>query len=224
MLSIILSLFLSSAQALVFDSSVPKDVANQMNEDLSFIAQVQGKNQTPLHQQIYTKVDGKVYREFFDSRIKSVAMSKCGGGNAVACVMPVFAPSTMWLTNNYIQFSHPQIARLMVVFHEARHTERKNGNWGHATCPTPFLDDQGKNKVSIWTGAPLAGEPACDVTPLGSYGSSTIMLKNISMNCTSCSEKVKMDADLYATDQLERISDKNSKLKMIDDFKKTVTR
>ena len=93
----------------------------------------------------------------------------------------------------------------MVVFHEARHTESQNGNWSHATCPTPFVDANGKEIKSIWTGSTLAGEAACDSTALGSYGSSTIMLKNIQLNCTNCTDKVKMDAGLYADDQYKRL-------------------
>lgn len=218
MLSVLLSLLTTTAFALTFDKNVPQEVQTQMVDDLKFVESVQGAQQTPLHQQIFGAVDGQKYKVFFESRVKSVGMSSCGGGNAVACVQPIWAPTTMWLTQNYIKFSHPQIARLMVVFHEARHTERNNRNWGHATCPTPFLDENGKDKVSIWTGAQLAGEPACDITPMGSYGSSTIMLKNISLKCDNCSEKVKMDADLYATDQLGRISDAQAKKTMLADF------
>lgn len=83
----------------------------------------------------------------------------------------------MFLTNNFIKFSHPQIARMMVVFHESRHSEVKNRNWPHDDCPSPYVDENGKDIVSIWTGAQVAGMPACDSTPFGSYGSSTIMLK-----------------------------------------------
>ena len=108
----------------------------------------------------------------------------------------------------------------MVVFHEARHTETMNGNWPHATCPTPFLDAEGKDKRSIWTGATLAGEPACDRTPLGSYGSSTIMLKNIQKYCDNCSDKVKMDAGLYADDQFGRIISDSARRQMQDDLYK----
>ena len=109
---------------------------------------------------------------------------------------------------------------MMVVFHEARHTESSHGNWPHASCPTPFLDAQGKDMKSIWTGAKLAGEPACDKTPLGSYGSSTIMLKNIQKFCSSCTDKVKMDAGLYADDQMGRITDAKAKKQMQDDLYK----
>ena len=126
----------------------------------------------------------------------------------------------MWLTQNFVKFSHPQVARMMVVFHESRHTESQNGNWSHATCPSPFQDANGNDMKSIWTGASLAGEPACDVTPLGSYGSSTIMLKNIQKFCTNCSDKVKMDAGLYADDQFGRITDADAAKQMQDDFAK----
>ncbi len=124
----------------------------------------------------------------------------------------------MFVTDNYIKFEHPQIARLMIIYHEARHTERENDNWTHATCPVPFIGEDGQEIKSIWTGARLAGEEACDNSPFGSYGSSTIMLKNISMFCENCNEKVKMDADIYAQDQLKRITNQKAKEDMKKDF------
>jgi hypothetical protein len=201
-----------------FDSDVPADIQAQMLADLKFVGAIRGGAGTPLHRQIFGAVDGAVYSKFFDTRVASVGMNDCGDANAVACVIPFEDASKMWLTQNYIKFSHPQIARLMVVFHESRHTETQNDNWPHATCPTPFLDADGKDMKSIWTGASLAGEPACDVTPFGSYGSSTIMLKNIQKFCTNCTDKVKMDAGLYADDQLGRITDDGAKKQMQDDF------
>lgn len=215
-------LFATQAQAaLKYDRNVPADIQTQMNADLDFMAQITGSGQTPYHSQIFGAVDGTSYRTFFDTRITSVGMSSCGGGNAVACVQPFFNPNKMWLTNNFIKFSHPQIARLMIVYHEARHSETRNGNWMHSNCPRPFLDENGKDMVSIWTGAPLAGEAACDSTHQGSYGSSTILLKNISKFCANCADKVKMDADIYATDQLGRIDRADVKRSMLADFEST---
>ncbi len=206
-----------SAVAVEFDSNVPANIQDQMKQDLNFMNTVQGSSQTPLHQKIFGKVDGASYKSFFEDRIKSIGKNACGGGNAVACVYP-FLGKKMFITDNYIKFEHPQVARLMVVYHEARHTESENGNWSHATCPTPFLGEDGKEIKSIWTGATLAGEAACDVTPLGSYGSSTIMIKNISKFCDSCNEKVKMDADVYAQDQMKRVIDAKAKSDMKKDF------
>lgn len=206
--------------ALSYDSDVPQAIQTQMAADLAFMNQITGSAQTPFHQQIFKSLDGAQYKNFFETRITSVGLDSCGGGNAVACVQPYFDPNKMWLTNNFIKFSHPQVSRMMVVYHEARHSETENRNWMHANCPRPFLDAAGKDMKSIWTGAKLEGQPACDITQLGSYGSSTVMLKNIAKYCSNCSEKVKMDADLYAMDQLNRISRPAVKQAMIDDFAK----
>lgn len=208
----------TSAFAYRFDNDVPQNVQDQMKNDLAFMTQIQGQTASPLHQQIFGSLGGSSYTNFFENRVKSVGMNDCGSANAVACVIPFFGSSKIWLTQNYIRFSHPQVARMMVVYHEARHTERSNGNWSHANCPQPFLDSKGKEMKSIWTGAPLAGEPACDVTPLGSYGSSTIMLKNISKLCTNCTAKVKMDAGIYADDQFGRITSADARKQMLNDI------
>lgn len=201
----------AQAFAYQFASDIPKKVVDQMKDDLTFMTTLKGDQASQLHQQIFGQIDGATYQKFFESRVTEIGYNGCGSGNAVACVIPFYAPNKMWITDNYIKFSHPQISRLMVIYHEARHTESDNGNWGHARCPTPFLDANGKEIKSIWTGATLAGEPACDVTPLGSYGSSMILLKNISKFCTNCSDKVKMDAGIYADDQFKRVIDEKAK-------------
>ena len=204
---------------LVFDSDVPADIQQQMRQDMAFIQGLQGSGASPLHQQIFGSVSGADYVKFFNSRVSAIGMDDCGSAKAVACVIPFRDPSRMWLTQNFVKFSHPQVSRMMVVFHEARHTETRKRNWPHATCPTPFLDKDGNDMKSIWTGATLAGEPACDKTPLGSYGSSTIMLKNIQKFCANCNDKVKMDAGLYADDQMGRITDAKALQQMQDDLK-----
>ena len=206
-----------SSFALTFDSDVPADVKAQVLNDLQFMKGLRGSKVTPLHKQIYGAMDGG-YFNWFDSRVTGVGMNSCGGGNAVACVIPFYDSSKIWFTTNYTRFDHPQVAKMMVVYHEARHTEDANGNWMHATCPTPFRAPDGSDMKSIWTGASLAGEPACDVTPLGSYGSSTILLKNIQKLCENCTEKVKMDAGLYSDDQLGRITNAKAKADMLQDF------
>lgn len=206
------------AHALNFDSDVPKTIQDQMVQDLTFMNELTGTGQTPFHKEIYGEVSGANYKKFFESHIFSVGVDDCGGGAAVACVQPFFDPNKMWLTDNFIKFNHPQVARMMVVYHEARHSETNHGSWGHDSCPRPFRDSEGKDMVSIWTGAKLEGQPACDSTYLGSYGSSTVMLKNISKFCTNCSDKVKMDANIYATDQLGRIDRPDVKKAMLADF------
>jgi hypothetical protein len=200
-------LLFSGTQALAytFDRTVPDAVKQQLLADLAFAGGLQGETASPLHQQIFgEKVDGAAYAQFFSSRVQAIGMNSCGSENAVACVNPLFGANKIWLTPNYLKFSQPQIAKVMVLFHESRHTEAKNDYWPHAQCPASFPEK------SIWTGAPLAGQSACDSTALGSYGSSMILLKNIQEHCTNCSEKVKMDAGLYADDQFKRIIDENA--------------
>ncbi|MEO5970323.1 MAG: hypothetical protein ABIQ95_10390 [Bdellovibrionia bacterium] len=204
--------------AFTFDRNVPSAVQVQMTADLAFIKSVKSDNQSDLHKQIFGAVSGDSYSQFFNSRVTAVGLNGCGDSNAVACVIPFYDPSKMWLTKNYIKFSHPQVARMMVVFHESRHTEVRNDNWPHANCPSPFLGTDHKPIRSIWTGADLADQPACDETPFGSYGSSMIMLKNISKYCSNCSDKVKMDASIYADDQFKRIIDQKAIQDIKDDL------
>ena len=206
-----------SAQAYDFDSNVPEDIKKQTIEDLNFMQSIQSSETSTLHQQIFGPVVGDTYTKFFEDRVNTIGLHGCGSPNAVACVIPWY-DKKIFFTQNYIKFKHPQISRIMVVFHEARHTERENGNWSHARCPSPFLDENGEPMKSIWTGAELAGQPACDVTPEGSYGSSMIMLKNISKYCTTCNEKVKFDAGLYADDQFGRVIDAGAREAIIEDL------
>ena len=201
---------------LKYDANVAPAVKQQMEDDIVFINSITGAKTTPLYNQIFGKMDGATLTNWLLSRVKAVGYEERNDG-AVAYVM-LLMPWKMWLTQNFVQFSHPAIARLMIVYHEARHTEIKSGGNPHATCPTPFQNEKGEDMKSIWTGRLLQGEPACDSTPFGSYGSSTILLKNVAMNCDSCSEKVKMDAEIYATDQMGRITNPKAKEQMNKDF------
>jgi hypothetical protein len=203
-----------------FDADVPQDIQDQMRADLAFMAGVQGSGVSPLHQQIFGSVDGAAYKQWFDSRVTAIGLNDCGSPIAAACVIPFMDPSKMWLTPNFVKFDHPQISRIMVVYHEARHTETQNGNWPHANCPDPFKNANGEDIRGKWSGALLAGEPACDTTVMGSYGSSVILLKNIEKHCANCTDKVKMDAGIYADDQVQRMIDPDARRQMDEDFQK----
>lgn len=206
------------AFALDFDREVPANTKEQMNGDLTFVATLEGSSATPLHKQVFGELKGPLYKDWFFSRIKRVGYNGNMSGGAVAYVQPFFDSEKMYLTQNYTNFSHPQIARLMIFFHEARHTENAKGNWMHANCPRPFRDKDGNDMKSIWTGMPLAGEAGCDSVAIGSYGLSVVMNKNISKTCTNCTEKVKMDAGFYADDQFKRITNANAAKQLTDDL------
>lgn len=191
-----------------FGSEVPEKIKNQVTNDLKVMSSFTSNEASALHKEIFGEVNGKIYMEWLESRITRIGLNDCGNdGKAVACVIPFLGHSKIWLTKNYTELDHPMIAKLSVLYHEARHTETENGNWSHARCPTPFKNEKGKDVVSIWTGAVLAGRPACDITPYGSYGSALILMKNIQKFCTNCSEKIRMDAGIYGDGHLDRITD-----------------
>lgn len=217
LLTLLVLLSFAKGFALEFDRDVDPKIKAQFLDDLNFIKSVSLAKASPFHTEIFGAKGADEYETYFTSRVQSVGMNSCGDSNAVACVIPFWDSSKIWLTQNFVKFSHPQVARTMVVFHEARHTETDHGNWGHADCPTPFNDEKGQPYKSIWTGAILEGKPACDSTHLGAYGSSTIMLKNIAKECSNCNEKVKADAGIYSDDQLNRMIDASEKSKMKQD-------
>jgi hypothetical protein len=120
-----------------FDSNVSTDLQTQVLSDFQLIQSVTSSKQSPLHQEIFGAIDGANYLTWFQSRVKFFGVNSCGGGGAVACVKPQYA-NKIWVTGNYTGIDHPQIARLMTLYHEARHTEDANNNWPHAQCPSNF--------------------------------------------------------------------------------------
>lgn len=191
----------------VFDQFVPAELQAQIRADLAFIQGVRGNAASPLHQRVFGPVDGSAYIQFLTSRVKSISFDASDGPGGMLYVRPFVDHITVFFTPNYERFNHPQIARLMLLFHESRHTEAAQRYWLHIHCPWPFQDGEGRDIRSIWTGELLASESACDNTALGAYGVSVIMLKNIQISCASCTDKVKMDAGLYADDQTKRVID-----------------
>ena len=160
---------------------------------------------TPLHQKIFGTVAGPAYLNFFNSRVLRADSDACGGVTGViACTTPLM-PTWMYFTSAYLTFSMPQIMRVSILLHEARHEEIPNRNWPHATCPTPFRDERGNDIVGFYSKDPLQGTQSCDSTPIGSYGTQLIFLANIAKSCTNCTDKVRADARFLLQDQLGRI-------------------
>ena len=160
-----------------FGEEVPAKIRTQVTQDLKTVSSFKSNTTSELHKEIFGEVEGKNYMEWLESRITRIGLNDCGSdGKAVACVIPFLGASKIWLTKNYTELDHPMIAKVSVLYHEARHTETENGHWSHARCPTPFKNESGKDVTSLWTGAKLQGRPSCDKTPYGSYGSALIML------------------------------------------------
>ena len=199
------------AQSIQFDSSVSPELKSQVQDDFSFLESIVSEKASPLHQEIFGPVDGPTYRKWFEKRVFIFAVSVCGGAGSVACQDNQF-PNQVFVTDHYINDGYPEVARLMTVFHEARHNEIENNHWPHKTCPGNF------SERSIWTGASLRYKAACDNTEYGSYASAAVMLHNISKFCTNCSSKIKADAQLYSDDQIKRVTVSDPRARLDQDF------
>ncbi len=196
---------------LKFDSNVSSSLRKQVSDDFELMGSIAGFQQSPLHLEIFGNLDGKGYLQWFTDRVSFFGYSNCGGPSAVACVNGKYK-NKIFVTGNYTRISHPQIARLMTLYHEGRHTEFDHGMWPHAKCPSQFP------YRSIWTGKKLAGNYACDATVYGSYASASVLLNNISRFCQNCSEKMKEDAKIYSDDQVKRVIDLSSAERLKQDF------
>lgn len=188
-----------------FDRDISQELKKQIQVDLEFLASLKGEQTTKLHQEIFGPFNGSSYQDFFKKRIFDVGMDDCGGGPAFACVMPFSDANKMYLSENYVKYSIPQMFRIYTLLHESRHTETKNDNWPHVNCPSPFLDKDGKDIVGIITGRKMEALPACDDVARGAYGIEVVIGKNIEKFCSSCTEKTRADAKLYADDTRKRI-------------------
>src|SRR4051812_24099624 len=113
--------------AITFDNDVPRDFRLALLSDLSFAYQIKSSSQTPLHKEIFDFKGGRGYKKFFESHITSVGLDSCGGGSSIgACVQPAVNPHKVWVTPNVTKKQLPQIARVLMLFHEARHSEEIN--------------------------------------------------------------------------------------------------
>jgi len=212
------STFANQKSKIKFDKNVPADVQERVYEDLNFLNNIELTQETPLHLKIFRSFSkGTSYKSFFEERIHTVGYDDNPNNNAMAYVQPFYL-NKMFFARNFIKFSVPQVSRVSVMYHEARHTEVSKGMWMHATCPTPFIGDDGKEVVGEVSGMKLAGEDACDTTELGAYALGGILLNNISRFCENCNEKVKMDATFFAEGAAKRIIDRDAKKKLKKDY------
>lgn len=208
-LSLVIISSLNAKAAPSFSQNISPEIQQQITQDIEAVKAINGGTSSALYKEIFANrnLNGSDLLAFFNKRISNFDKNDCGGGPAVAaCVIAWISPDTMWITPSYEKFSMPQIFRISVLFHESRHTEDDHQNWSHARCPVPFLDDNGKDIVGIFSGAKMEGALACDETPLGAYGMQAVLLKNVEKYCTSCNEKTTMDAQLFGDDTINRMS------------------
>lgn len=177
----------------------------QVRSDLSFLFSIKSTMSSDLHLEVFGGTNGAAYQTFLESRIKVIRRSNSGAS--------VFAFSVdgyrdaIAVTSKF--FELPQILRVAVLMHEARHSESAHTFWKHIACPSPYLDEDGKEmKSAMDNDASLSGQvQACDADSKGSYGISALLLKNIAENCENCDSDLKNQAKALYLDIRKRISD-----------------
>lgn len=202
-----------------FDANVPADVKAGMLRNLALLGAIRSPKQSRLHQEVFGAMDGPTYLRWLGERIKAVGYDPDDDRPGVAGYAPT-SSGRIYFTRNFIRLDMPQIIRISFLVHEARHKEAEHGHWLHVECPTPFLDGEGRPIRARISQVLLEGKPACDVTPLGAYGVDVIFLGNVWRNCPAgaCTDKTRLDAELFAKDELQRIIDLEAKDRLRKDI------
>lgn len=172
-----------------FSASVPDGVKKLFRDDLAYVRGIRGDGETGLHHALFgsgaggpSRVDGPAYLEWLSGRFAGRVIlvdyddkKDSAFSDSIASLQGKlqddyeksgYAKPTLRLRPAYAKAGRVQ--RIGVLFHEARHAEEPG--WTHDLCP----------------GTKVAG---CDKDPLGAYGIEAVMLKNIQLHCTNCSDQ-----------------------------------
>lgn len=220
-IGVMLTQALMASDTFSFDDSIDFFTRRQIENDLVELSKLKGRETSNLYAYVFKaeKLNGLDLFNFFKARIKNFNTNDCGGGiSLTACVRPDIDNETMWITQNFIKYDMPQIFRMSIFIHEARHTEKDSNYWFHEACPIPYLDANKKDIVGIMSGAKMEGQLSCDSTAVGAYGIQALFLKAVEKSCSNCNDKTKMDAALFGNDTINRISNLPNR-----EFLKTIT-
>jgi hypothetical protein len=156
----------------------PDSFKSAIKKDLKALASLKGGAGSPLHQEIFRgPVEGETYVSWFTDRIKRIVYSPCM--NSERIIAAASSRGDMFVAGRYFDarsvndaqgVSDPQLYRLSVLLHEARHVE----GFDHVACTL-------KKKVS---GDPFAlpnsyDTDNCDNTEVGAYGTQVIFMYNV---------------------------------------------
>jgi hypothetical protein len=207
------NLFADNFAPLVYFYDVPPGLKQLAEQDIALLYSLEATEQSSLHKQIFNGADGKAYERYLRSQVRHIGYSDCGNSGSAACAEPMYADTTIWLTDKYQSASLPQILRAQIFLHERKHLEPGGTpyGWSHIECPSPYLDESGQDIKSLISGKKFAGFYACDQDHYGSFAVGVSMLYQVAKNCSNCSEKVKQDAKLYADEYVQLIIEPKSR-------------
>ena len=210
----------ASQAQLLTAASMESKVQAQVKEDLAFLGSIKSNHSSPFHVQFLGQVNGEDYLRWVNQRIYNYQYHAAKGGDQTT--FAYYKPGgayMLYVTENYFKYSLPQIFRLSLIIHEARHAENIDGAWPHATCPIPFVDSNKNDVIGYFTHAKMEGTSACDDQIGGSYSLAAIFLLNIAQNANNVTEKVKLDAKIFGEDTLKRVIPVQSQIKIKKDLK-----
>ena len=195
----LLPLTLSQAHAFSFDPSLSAIQRAKIQKFLVNLGSYRGGSGSPLHQQTFSGgVDGRVYLEFLQKRIKIFGYDanhkKCSRGS-VACAI-TSPEGRIWLTEDFFDPNEPWVYKQMIILHEARHLEAERGYWLHSICPVNLGSAYRNDDYSRFPSP--AGTQSCDDGVQGGYGTMVTFAENLSKYCTNCSTDTKIEAAFWA--------------------------
>ncbi len=216
----VLSLFITLLpevveQDLHFSHNMPPALRREILRDFGFLDSIRGSQSTPLHQKIFGDgpLDGRRYTQFLRTYIQSFSFTTSDSPYQIQ----TDGDRNLYIFASYLPFARAvsTFSRAINFMHEAYHN---SGSHHHTKCPTPFLDEKGRDLVTNVGGTPLAGLYACDDNYQGSYAVEIIIAKNIERYCENCSPSLRREAALYADDLMKRIIGTDVRRMMIEDL------
>ena len=211
-----ISLNMDGKKEIVALTKFSDDITAKILNDLRSLLSIQGSTATPLHKKFFGDgpLDGLSYLAYvmrvhdifeYDASMVSSAPFLQAGIDRI------------YFGKSYFYSSFPLVVRLSALIHEAVHNDTSEAD---QLCPVPFLDEKGRDKITLYGKVKLEGLPACADKYDGPYGRQVVMLKNIEKYCESCDEKMRLEAGRFANELLERFISMEAKKALIDDFSK----
>ena len=203
--------------AVEISADMPAELRRSLTEALFFLEAIQGGAaiESPLHRELFGEIRGADYIAFIDSNVREIIPGECDAPPKGCKVLArTYGPDQIQVTPS---FSRVDVARrAAVLLHEARHFSLPD-HGGHVACPTPFLDEEGRDIVNVLTREPLAGLDVCDAGANGSYGLEYVFLTNFARGCSNCSKEIKSKARFWAEQAFYRINDEEARTALRQD-------
>jgi|GEM_PF-2695520 len=203
--------FAFAQSTLQFDTNVSPALKSLIQSDLQALSLVEGNGQSNLQMKLWGPFNGKNLSGQFLQKFRTVSVfdaDDCG----LLCVIPSFSHNTIYMNPNYYPGIEPMVARWAQYLFATKVEQTPP-----VTCPTPFLDDQGHDVVSMYSHIKMEGTDNCDNSVYGAYASVAVLLSNIASYCSNCSLETKTSAKSLSLYYLQKVIDPDAKALILKD-------